>query len=110
MKFCKIFNKTILYIAVEKRNIDIVKLLLACENIDINALSIFKTKLFIKIIKKNLLIIFKNKSLNKVHIKKNLIAFKNKSFNIIHDYFFNSIFTQIFQRNSELFFNGIQFH
>lgn len=41
MKFFKFFvHKTALYNAIEKENIEIIKLLLACENIDINLSSI----------------------------------------------------------------------
>lgn len=36
MKFINFFYKTLLTIAIENENIDIVRLLLACPNIDIN--------------------------------------------------------------------------
>ena len=36
MKFILLINKTAFYIAVEKENIEIIKLLLTNENIDIN--------------------------------------------------------------------------
>lgn len=46
MKFCfKDWNKTPLYIAAEKGNSEIVKLLLSMPDIDINAKSIFITKI-----------------------------------------------------------------
>ena len=43
---CKIFNKTLLYIAVEKENIEIVKSLLNYNEIDVNKKSIQKNIYF----------------------------------------------------------------
>lgn len=37
-----LFHKTALHIAVEKQNKDVVQLLLACENVDVNVECIFK--------------------------------------------------------------------
>ena len=40
------FNKTALYHAIEKGNIEIVKLLLTNDNSDINIINIFNTNFF----------------------------------------------------------------
>lgn len=42
MKFLLIFNKTALFIAAEKQNSDIVKVLMSNKKIDPNIISIFK--------------------------------------------------------------------
>ena len=42
MKFFHLFDKTALYLAIEKENIEIVKLLLSNEKVDINIINIFK--------------------------------------------------------------------
>lgn len=42
MKFFCIFQKGILYMAIEKGNIEIIKLLLSCKNIDVNMKTIQK--------------------------------------------------------------------
>lgn len=50
MKFIHKYHETPLYIAVDKGNIEIVKLLLSCEKIDINALNkIFNLIYFISL-------------------------------------------------------------
>lgn len=50
MKFIHKYHETPLYIAVDKGNIEIVKLLLSCEKIDINALNqIFNLICFISL-------------------------------------------------------------
>ena len=41
MKFYYLFDKTALYLAIEKENIEIVKLLLSNEKIDVNIINIF---------------------------------------------------------------------
>ncbi len=41
MKFFYFFDKTALYLAIEKENIEIVKLLLSNEKLDINIINIF---------------------------------------------------------------------
>ena len=46
MKLYFFFHKAPLYIAVEKAKIEIIKLLLSCNKLDINLLNIFKNKNF----------------------------------------------------------------
>lgn len=48
MKFYYFLNKTALFIAAEKGNADIVKLLLKHPKIDINMISILTIQIFIK--------------------------------------------------------------
>ena len=95
-----IFYKTALYLAVEKENIEIVKLLLTNDKLDINLLNIllliilYNSKLF-------LLITFKILSFNE--IQKHIFQFYSKSylsikFKII---LFNDIQNHIFQQNSK---------
>ena len=48
MELCKAFYKTPLYWAVEKSNIDIIKLLLAKDNLNINILNIHANVFFTK--------------------------------------------------------------
>lgn len=41
MKFYLKINKTALFLAIEKENIEIIKLLMSNENIDINIINVF---------------------------------------------------------------------
>ena len=41
MKFLHYLNKTALFLAAEKENIEIIKLLLKCDKIDVNKINIF---------------------------------------------------------------------
>lgn len=45
MKFLKIIFKTPLFIAVEKQNVEIVKILLSIKSINVNAVSVFIVKI-----------------------------------------------------------------
>lgn len=46
MKFLKLFNKTALFYAIEEYNLDIIKLLLANQQIDVNLKSILIFHIF----------------------------------------------------------------
>ena len=46
--YLNIFYQTLFFYAVEKENIDIIKLLLTCENLDINRINVFIFNNFIK--------------------------------------------------------------
>ena len=48
MKFSYVFNKTAIHIAIEKQNLEIIRLLLAQKGINVNIMSILKTKIIIQ--------------------------------------------------------------
>lgn len=70
MKFALQFDKTPLHLAVEKNNIEIIKLLLSCEKIDVNCLMIsdindkMTNEIIIKSIKYNYISNYFNKIMN----------------------------------------------